>query len=85
MAEPTDRDRYLEVEMPEHFLLEVRADDGSWMEEARCLRSEFDRLPDGAYICSSGSSGTWIRCVEYLDQGFVHVDGGGNLPARAPA
>ena len=48
------------------------------MEEARCLATEFDRQPDGAYVCPSGSSGTWIRCVEHLDEGFVHVDGGGD-------
>jgi hypothetical protein len=48
------------------------------MEEARCLATEFERLEDGAYICSAGGSATRIRCVKYLDEGFVHVDGGGN-------
>lgn len=71
-------DRYLDLDMPEHFLLEVRADDGTWIEEARCRRTEFERLDDGAFICSSGGSATWIRCLEHLDNGFVHVDGGGN-------
>ncbi|MFN8113180.1 MAG: hypothetical protein U0R51_08265 [Solirubrobacterales bacterium] len=70
--------QYRDVEMPDQFLLEFRTDDGTWIEEARCRRDEFVRLDDGAYICSSGGSGTWIRCVEYLDEGFVHVDGGGD-------
>jgi len=69
--------RYLDLDMPEHFLLEFRADDGTWIEEARCRRDEFERLDDGAYISSSGGSATWIRCVEYLDDSFVHIDGGG--------
>jgi hypothetical protein len=40
--------RYLRVEMPEHFLLEVRRDDETWIEEVRCLATEFERLDDGA-------------------------------------
>lgn len=70
--------RYLDVRMPEHFLLETQAKDGDWIEEARCRRAEFERDEDGAYISASGGSATWIRCVEYLDEGFVHVDGGGD-------
>ena len=63
--------------MPGRFALEFQTGDGTWMEEAGCLAREFERLPDGSYICSSGSSATWIRCVERHDDHFVHVDGDG--------
>ena len=53
--------RYLEVEMPERFLLQFMTEDGSWMDEAIGLRRRFERLEDGSYICSEFSSGLWIR------------------------
>lgn len=71
-------ERYLDVDMPGHFLLEFRTDDGDWIEEARCRRDEFQRLENGSYISASGGSATWIRCVEHLNDGFVHIDGGGD-------
>jgi hypothetical protein len=54
---------YLEVKMPERFLLQFRLEDGSWMDEAVCLRRRFERLDNGSYICSEFSSGLRIRCV----------------------
>ena len=74
---PPGHDRYLEIAMPEHFLLEFQAEDGTWIEEAHCLSREVERLEDGSYICSSGGSATWIRCVDHRGDHFVHVDGGG--------
>lgn len=71
--------RYLEVEMPERFLLQFMTEDGSWMDEAICLRRRFERLEDGSYICSEFSSGLWIRCIADHDGSFDHVDGGGKL------
>ncbi len=64
--------------MPERFVLEFQPEEGTWMEEAQCIAREFERLEDGSYICSPGSSATWIRCVEHHDAHFVHVDGGGD-------
>jgi hypothetical protein len=44
--------------MPERFLLQLMTEDGSWMDEAVCLRRRFERLEDGSYICSEFSSGS---------------------------
>ena len=64
--------------MPERFVLMFQTGDGTWMEEAQCAAGEFQRLEDGGFVCSSGGSATWIRCVERHDAHFVHVDGGGD-------
>ena len=48
------------------------------MTEASCRARDFERLDDGAYIYSGGSSGLWIRCVECHSDHFIHVDGGGD-------
>ncbi len=34
---PPGHDRYLEIAMPERFVLEFQTGDGTWMEEAQCL------------------------------------------------
>ena len=70
---------YLEVKMPERFLLQFRLDDGSWMDEAVCLRRRFERLDNGSYLCSEFSSGLWIRCIDDHGDHFEHVDGGGKV------
>src|SRR5512139_2791662 len=69
--------RYLPVEMPDRFELQVQAEHGDWIGEAICLRRRFERLEDGSYICSEFSSGLWIRCIAHHDGYFEHVDGGG--------
>ena len=70
---------YLEVKMPERFLLQFQLEDGSWMDEAVCLRRRFERLDNGSYICSEFSSGLWIRCIADHGDHFEHVDGGGKV------
>ncbi len=75
MSQPTDR--YLDVEMPERFVLQFRTNGDEWMDEASCREEEFERLEDGSYVSTPGGSIVWIRCVEHLDDGLVHVDGGG--------
>jgi hypothetical protein len=71
--------RYLDVEMPKRFALQLQGSDGAWLDDAVCLQREFERLPDGSYICSAFGSATWIRCVGHREDGFDHVDGGGQL------
>jgi hypothetical protein len=66
---------YLEVKMPERFLLQFQLKDGSWMDEAVCLRRRLERLDNGSYICSEFSSGLWIRCIADHGDHFEHVDG----------
>ena len=70
--------QYLDVEMPERFVLEFQLPDGSWMDEAFCSPSGFFRHDDGSYLCSDGGSGLWIRAVSIDAHGVIdHVDGGG--------
>jgi hypothetical protein len=70
---------YLQINMPERFLLQFQLENGSWMDEAICLRRRFERLDDGSYICSEFSSGLWIRCIADHGDHFEHVDGGGEV------
>jgi hypothetical protein len=64
--------------MPDRFELQVQLDDGEWLTEAVAAAADFYRLQDGSYICSSGASGLWIRCIECHEDYFIHVDGGGD-------
>jgi hypothetical protein len=76
---PDDTQPYLAVAMPEWFVLEFQCDDGTWMDEAFCTPDDFGRNDDASYLCSSGSSGLWIRAVAVDPAGVIdHVDGGGN-------
>ena len=87
----SDEGTYLEVKMPKRFLLQFQLEDGSWMDEAVCLRRRFERLDNGSYLCWEFSSGLWIRCIADHGDHFEHVDGGGNvhryrlLPVPMPA
>jgi hypothetical protein len=70
--------RYLEVEMPDRFVLEFQRPDGDWMDEAFCSPQDFVRNDDGSYLCSDGGTGLWIRAVHIDSDGVIdHVDGGG--------
>jgi len=74
---PPGQDRFLDVELPEHFMFQAQVRGGAWLEEAVCLARHFNRLPDGSYCGNAGGSPIWFRCVEHRDNYFVHVDGGG--------
>ena len=82
MNDPDDAEpRYLEVEMPDWFVLEFQLPDGTWMDEAFCLPGHFCRNDDGSYLRSDGASGLWIRAVHIDGDGVIdHVDGGRPLP-----
>ena len=71
--------RYAEIEMPPRFDLEVECADGVWRAEARCSAGDFERLADGSYLCSSGASGFWLRCVSERADHFCHLAGDGTL------
>lgn len=71
-------DRYLDVDMPEAFVLEFMTPQGTWMDEGWYMARAFQRLPDGMYVCSLEGTLQKIRCVEKLPDGsFIHLDGGG--------
>lgn len=68
--------RYLELDFPEHFDLQV-FENGAWVSIVAAGADEFERQPDGSYVCSPGYTLVFLRCVEKHDNYFVHVDGGG--------
>lgn len=72
------RPRYLAVEMPDSFVLETLDGGGDWLEWGRYRREQFDRLPDGSYVCGGhGGSPMWIRCVRREHDRLHVIDGGG--------
>jgi hypothetical protein len=50
-----DEGPYLEVKMPERFLLHFQLEDGGWMDEAVCPRRRFERLDNSSYISRSSA------------------------------
>lgn len=69
---------YLDVPMPDWFVLECECDDGTWIDQAFCTPENFCRNADGSYLCSDGGSGLWIRALALHRDGVIdHVDGGG--------
>ena len=64
--------------MPPVFVLETLDERGEWIDWARCPADAFMRTDDGAYLCTSGSSGLWLRCVRQDGAVLYCVDGGGS-------
>lgn len=69
--------RYLDLDLPERFMLQFRTQGGDWMEEAVCLAAHANRLEDGSYAIGTDGTGIMIRCVEKHRDHIVHVDGTG--------
>lgn len=74
---PAGHDRFLDLDLPEHFMLQFRTKSGGWMEEAVCLAEHAKRLDDGSYAVGTDGIGIMFRCIEHRDGSFIHVDGGG--------
>lgn len=71
--------RYLDLDLPEHFMLQIKTEHGEWWEQAICLAERFSRDEEGAYGCLGQGSPIIFRCVEKIDDvHFVHQDGGGD-------
>jgi hypothetical protein len=68
--------RYLDLDFPERFDLQVE-DRGRWWSIVAAGPEDFERQPDGSYVCSPGYTLVFIRCVEKHPGYFVHVDGDG--------
>jgi ribosomal protein S27E len=70
---------FLEVRLPEHFIVEAIAGNGKWLAANSYLREDCERQADGSYVCGGrgGGSPQWIRCVAHLPDSFIHLDGGG--------
>jgi hypothetical protein len=74
----TDEPRYLDMEMPEYFRLEIFGE-GKWWNQTTCYRRDFVRLDNGGYLCRRAiGSPIWIRCIAHWSDFFIHIDGDGN-------
>jgi hypothetical protein len=70
--------RFLDIDMPDEFVLEIRADDGQWIEHAFYSSDLFGRNDDGTYVCAGqGGSPMFLRCVRQRGQYIDVLDGGG--------
>jgi hypothetical protein len=76
---PTGHDRFLAVEFPDHFVVESVSDSGHWIDGNGYLGQDCKHLEDGSYVCGhrGGGSPLQIRCIAYLPDSFIHLDGGG--------
>lgn len=68
--------RYLELDFPERFDLQVE-EEGSWFSIVAAGADEFEHQPDGSYVCSPGYTLVFLRCIEKHEDHFIHVDGDG--------
>jgi hypothetical protein len=74
------RKRYLDVEMPERFMLQIRDESARWLQWGVYWAKHFSRREDGTYLCAGTPYGspTWIRCIAHRDGYFEHIDEGGH-------
>src|SRR4051812_26156430 len=71
---------YADIPMPDWFVLEVQDGRGGWVEHGRYRARDFDRLPDGTYLCAGhGGSALWLRCLRQSGNRIDVVDGAGHL------
>jgi hypothetical protein len=69
---------FLDIEMPDEFVLEALTATGDWIDWAKCRASEFERLDDGAYVCQGEGSPIWLRCLRQDGSILYVVDGAGD-------
>jgi hypothetical protein len=73
------RERYLDIEMPERFVLEVRGEKGGWLDWGVYWAKDFRRREDGSYFCwPLLGSPLYFRCIAHRDGYFEHIDEGGH-------
>lgn len=65
--------------MPEHFILEVPTEEGSWIDYGRYAAENFSRMEDGSYVCAGhGGSPIYLRCLARRGDEIDVVDGSGD-------
>ena len=68
---------FLDVQMPERFVLECLTSDGEWLDHGLFQADEFERQADGAYLNAKDGSPMWLRCLGQDGRIVYSVDGGG--------
>ncbi len=71
-------ERFIDIEMPEEFVLECLTADGSWIDWGLYRAEEFERQEDGAYLNAMDGSPLWLRCLRQDGSVIYVIDGGGD-------
>ncbi len=72
--------KFIDIAMPERFVLEVPAEEGGWIDHGLFRAADFDRLDDGAYLCAGhGGSPVYLRCLEQRGNDLDVLDGDSNV------
>jgi hypothetical protein len=75
---PTEPCRYLDIEMPDWFILEAQNGMGRWIDHGRYRSDAFDRHEDGTYVCvPDAGTPIYLRCLRERDDVIEVVDGTG--------
>ena len=69
---------FLDIKMPEEFVLECLDSEGNWIDLRLCHAQDFGRLEDGTYVHSTGGSPLFLRCLRQDGRVIYVVDGGGD-------
>ncbi len=73
---PEAEQRYVDLELPEEFAIDVPSKEGAWVEFASFRRDLFARLSDGSYLCAGhGGSPFYLRCLARHGSLLVVLDG----------
>ena len=71
-------ERFLEINLPAEFVLEVPAADGGWIDHGLYRADLFGRDDDGTYVCAGyGGSPLFLRCVRQEGDLIDVLDGTG--------
>jgi len=69
--------RFIDIDMPEEFVLECLTPDGGWVDWGLYRAEDFERQEDGAYLNAMDGSPLWLRCLRQDGAVIYVVDGGG--------
>src|SRR5713101_182120 len=77
-AIPPPPHRYLDVDLPERFVLEVQDGEGGWVDYGLYHADRLVRCDDGSYFCQPGAgSPIYLRCLDQHGDVIHVVDGVG--------
>lgn len=72
--------KFIDIAMPERFVLEVPTEEGGWIDHGLFPASAFGRLEDGSYLCAGhGGSPVYLRCLEQRGEELDVLDGQDNV------
>jgi len=74
---PAGEDRFLDLEIPDWFVLDALTEEHGWLDWGFYGRHQVERLEDGSYVCLGDGVPIYLRCLAHRDEGFDAVDGTG--------